>query len=300
MSTKIWALITFTILSQMSVGSFLVLGAVHFFAARKKSTEQADLLTDRALIGIIVALGLGFIASIFHLGNPVGATRAINHFATSWLSREITFGTSFALVAFIFIVLQWRKVSTPTVRNAIAILAGLIGLCFIFSMSNVYMIETQLSWDTPLTPISFFTTAFLLGSLAVVFALVLNYRFLKKKEPDCEEAQCELMLEAVKWISVVAIVLLGVELVAGAIQAAYLSSLPQLDFLAGYGVLFAIRLSLVFIGAGVFGLFLYRNTSSSEAMMTLTTFALAAFGFVLIAEVMNRFLFYATQVQIGI
>jgi len=35
MNVREWALIAFTILAQMSVGSFLVLGVVHFFAARK-------------------------------------------------------------------------------------------------------------------------------------------------------------------------------------------------------------------------------------------------------------------------
>jgi anaerobic dimethyl sulfoxide reductase subunit C (anchor subunit) len=299
MSNETWALIAFTTLTQMSVGSFLILGIVHLFAARKEGVEQADLLTDRALIGIVVALGLGFIASLFHLGDPIGATRAINNFGTSWLSREITFGVTFAVIAFIFIIMQWRKTASPTIRNIIAIIAGLVGLAFVFSMSNVYMLETQLAWNTPLTPISFYATTFLLGSLAVAAALVINNRIVRQRDPDCEEVQCDLMREVIKWIAIASVLLLGVELVVGAVQAVYLSSLGQLNFLGDYGVLFTVRLVLVFIGAGVFGLFLYQNTGSAETTTTLSSFALAAFGFVLVAEVMNRFLFYATQVQVG-
>ena len=46
MTGKEWALITFTILAQMSVGAFVVLGIVHFFAARKAGEDQADRLAS--------------------------------------------------------------------------------------------------------------------------------------------------------------------------------------------------------------------------------------------------------------
>ena len=52
MEVREWALITFSILAQMSVGSFIVLGAVHYFAQRKSGEKQADELSDRALLAI--------------------------------------------------------------------------------------------------------------------------------------------------------------------------------------------------------------------------------------------------------
>ena len=42
MNTHDWALVAFTILAQMSVGSFVVLGIVYFFAARSAGSEEAD------------------------------------------------------------------------------------------------------------------------------------------------------------------------------------------------------------------------------------------------------------------
>ncbi|MBI4787706.1 MAG: dimethyl sulfoxide reductase anchor subunit, partial [Chloroflexi bacterium] len=42
MEMREWALITFTILAQMSVGAFLVLGVVHFFSNRTAGAQQAD------------------------------------------------------------------------------------------------------------------------------------------------------------------------------------------------------------------------------------------------------------------
>ena len=96
MNVREFALITFSILAQLSVGSFLVLGVVHFFALRKAGEAEADRLSDRALIAIWLTLLLGLAASLFHLGNPLNAWRAVGNLGTSWLSREIASGVVFA------------------------------------------------------------------------------------------------------------------------------------------------------------------------------------------------------------
>jgi len=67
-----------------------------------------------------------------------------------------------------------------------------------------------------------------------------------------------------------------------------------------FGVIFAFRLLLAFIGAGVLGMFIYQHSQEPESETALMTFAYTSFVLVLSAEVLGRFLFYATQVQIGI
>ena len=67
-----------------------------------------------------------------------------------------------------------------------------------------------------------------------------------------------------------------------------------------FGVLLTLRLVLAFIGAGVFGFFLYQNAVSAGREKIMGNLIYAAFALVLVAEVLGRFLFYATQVQIGI
>ena len=89
MNTHDWALVAFTIMAQMSVGSFVVLGIVHFFAARRAGPAEADRLSDRALLIIGPVMVLGMLASFFHLGNPINAYNAIGNIGSSWLSREI-------------------------------------------------------------------------------------------------------------------------------------------------------------------------------------------------------------------
>ncbi len=306
MNTREWALIAFTILNQMAVGSFLVLGIVHAYAMRKKGMQQADQLSDMALVSIVPVVGLALIASLFHLGNPINAPRAIANLGTSWLSREILLDLIFAALALVFAFMQWRKIGSFSLRNIIAWIAAIEGLGLIYVMSNAYMLETEPSWNTLATPATFYATAFLLGSLAMGAAFVANYAYVQKHNPGCASEQCELMRDAVRGISISTLVFLGVEFVTLPLYLATLSSAGQaaqsslLLTIGPFSTVFVLRLVLGFLGAGVFGIFLYRNAASAGHEKTLGYLVYAAFALVLVAEVLGRFLFYATRVRIGI
>ncbi|MGD2155908.1 MAG: dimethyl sulfoxide reductase anchor subunit [Anaerolineales bacterium] len=305
MNVREWALIAFTILAQMSVGSFLVFVVVHFYATRKEGIEEADRMGDRALLAIGPVMVLGLLASLFHLGSPLTAYRAVTNLGSSWLSREIFFGVLFAIFGGLFAIMQWRKISTAVVRNVIAWIAAIVGVVFIYSMSRVYILPIQPTWNTLATPLLFFTTTLLLGALTMGAAYVANYAYVERKEPDCADVQCGLMRDVIRWIAVASIILVGIELV---VLPVYLSSLAASSdeavlsaslFVSEYGIVFVVRLILAFIGAGIFGIFLYQNAQSPGRERVLGNLVYGAFALVLVAEVMGRFLFYATQVQIG-
>ncbi len=307
MELREWALILFTILAQMSVGSFVVLGIMHFFVQRNAGAQEADRMTDRALMAIGPVLVLGLTASIFHLGSPLNAPRAVSNLATSWLSREIMFGVLFAALGFLFAILQWRKIGSITHRTVLGWVTALVGLALVFSMARVYMLETQPAWNTISTPVLFFVTTFLLGSLAIGTALVANFMYLKNKEPGCAETQCNLLGGTMRWIAIASIVLLGIELITIPLQTGSLTSsaVPQAVasvamYMNQFGVLFALRLILVFLGAGVFALFVYRNALTTGREQVIGYLVFGAFALVLVAELIGRYLFYATQVKIGI
>src|SRR5512142_550671 len=167
METREWALITFTILAQMSVGAFVVLGIVHFFVRRTAGEDQADELSDRALLAIWPVLGLGLVASLLHLGNPFNAYRAVANLGSSWLSREIFCGVLFAAAGVLFAFLQWRKIGSFNLRMLVGWVAALIGLALIFAMANAYMVPARPAWNLITTPLQFYTTTGLLGVLAL-------------------------------------------------------------------------------------------------------------------------------------
>lgn len=307
MNLREWALIAFTILAQMAVGSFLILGVVHYFAQRREGIQQADRLSDRALVAIGPVLVIGLIVSFLHLGNPINAFRAISNVGASWLSREILFGVLFAAAGAIFAFMQWRKISSPATRSAIAWLAALLGVVMVYSMSNVYQIESMPSWNTPLTTVAFFTTTLLLGALAMGTAFVANYFYLLQRDPECAEIQCRLVHAAMRGIAVGSLVLLGIEVVVVPFQLAALSSgadaaLATAQLYDQYGIVLVLRIALAFIGAGILAMFLYRYATieGREKMRVVSNLTYAAFAFVLVAEVIGRFLFYATHVRIGI
>lgn len=307
MDIREWSLILFTILTQMAVGSFLVLGTVHFWAARRQSPLEADRLTDRALLSIGPVLVLGMLASLFHLGNPLSAPLAVTNLATSWLSREILLAVLFAGFGALFAFLQWRKIGSFTLRNIVAWVAAIVGLVLVYAMAKVYMLETQPAWNTIATPILFFTTALLLGVLAMGAVLVTNYAYLKRKDPSCAEVQCELVREITKGVALTGILLLGVELLVVPLHLAFLAASSNSAAISSaavlfdqFAVMFGLRLALVFVGAGVFGLFLYRMALDPGRELMIGRLIYLAFALVLISEIVGRFLFYASHVKIGI
>ena len=300
-----WPLIAFTILAQLSVGMFVVLGVVHFFAIRNYNSEEAERLSDYALLAIGPGLVLGLLASLAHLGTPIMAFLAVTNLNTSWLSWEILLGVLFAILGGVFAFMQWRKIAPFAVRNVIAWLAAIDGLALVYVMSRIYRQPTIPSWNTVLTTISFYTTALLLGTMGVGAAFVGSYAYFKRKNPDCAEDLCELLERTIRGISVTAMLLLGVEFVVTPLYIAYLAysnatSAAAVTITQTYDVIFIVRLVLVFLGAGLLGVFLYRNTLSIDRVRVMTYLTYSAFILVLIAEVLGRFLFYASYVNIGV
>jgi anaerobic dimethyl sulfoxide reductase subunit C (anchor subunit) len=307
MDVREWALIAFTILTQMSVGAFVVLGIVHFFAAQQAGEAEADRLSDRALLAIGPVVVLAMVVSLFHLGNPLNAYRAVFNLDTSWLSREILASALFAGLGAIFAFMQWRKLATFGVRALVAGLAALVGLFQVYSMAMVYQLPTQPAWNTIATPIAFFATALLLGVLAVGAAFVANYAYIQRTNPGCAEQQCQLLRGALRMFALASVLLLGVELVAAPLQVAYLAAAPQAAARASaelmfgeLGLLFGLRLALAFLGAGVLAFFLYRTALRAGQEGTMGTLAYSAFALVFVAEVIGRYIFYAAHVKIGL
>ena len=306
MNVHDWALIAFSILVKMSVGAVWVLGVTHYLVNRKYGMQEADRLSDRALLALVPVIALAFIASLFHLGDPLNAYRAVTNFGSSWLSREILSGVIFAVLTALFAFFQWRKIGSFLIRNIVAWIAALVGLLFVYSMSQVYMVASQPAWNTWSTPVTFFATTFLLGSLAMGVAFVTTYAYVHSKDPDCADVQCTVMRESVRWISVFSILLVGVEFVVLPIYIATLAggssaAVQSAQLMIGtYGWALTLRLVLAFLGAGVFSVFLYQTASTAGREKMLSNLAYAAFGLVLVAEVLGRFLFYATNVRIGI
>ncbi|MCZ7672104.1 MAG: hypothetical protein M5U34_35760 [Chloroflexi bacterium] len=169
------------------------------------------------------------------------------------------------------------------------------------------MLPMQPAWNTWATPITFFVTTFLLGSLAIGAAFVANYVYLKRKGDANLDVQLGLLRSSFRWIALASIVLLGIELI---VTPLYIGNLAVETNVAAMesvrlmivemGFLLALRLVFVFIGVSLFGVFLYQNAFGEDKTNLISAVAFGAFALVLVAEVIGRYMFYATQVRIGI
>jgi anaerobic dimethyl sulfoxide reductase subunit C (anchor subunit) len=150
----------------------------------------------------------------------------------------------------------------------------------------------------------FYTTAFLLGTLAVGVAFVVNYAFVERKNPESADTQRMLLRGSLRWLAIAAIFLLGVEFMTVPLYVAYLGSSPATAPAAAllthqYVLVLAFRLGLVFIGAGILATFLHRLSLSPGREKIMGNLTYAAFGLVLASEVLGRFLYYAIRMRIG-
>lgn len=167
-------MILFTVIGQMSVGAFWVLGAIHVYGYGKKmSPESVDRLTNTGLYAAGPLLVLGFVAAFFHLGDPVNALNTLRHVGSSWQSREIASGILFGVSGFVFAVSQWCGWFSRGVRQVFAGVTAVAGLLLVVTMAGTYYsVETIPAWHHVGTWVFFFGSAVLTGSLAVGVALL--------------------------------------------------------------------------------------------------------------------------------
>jgi anaerobic dimethyl sulfoxide reductase subunit C (anchor subunit) len=156
---------------------------------------------------------------------------------------------------------------------------ALLGLSLIYSMANAYRLRTVPAWNTWATPASFFTTAFLLGALAVGATLVVN-----------SGAPPGLLRSSLQWITLSAIVLLGVELVVILLWIARLATGQGAALRAAakitqeHSLIFRLRLALAVVGVAVAGVTLLPWGEGAKTGIA----TILAFGLVLASEVLGR------------
>ncbi len=152
-------LVIMLVLTQLSVGAFGVQLLFNHFIPGSLRALLAPVHTWMTLSVGAVAL----LASIFHLGRPQYAYRAVLGLKTSWLSREIVVFCLFALLACIYAFFPTGALAAGVVA------AGLLG---VFCSVMVYKDTRRPLWDSTLTNFKFFMTTMILGGHAILFVSI--------------------------------------------------------------------------------------------------------------------------------
>lgn len=177
-------LVFMLVLTQLSVGAFVVELALQAFGAGSALAEIRPLQATSALFCGLLALT----ASTFHLGRPLLAYRAVIGLRRSWLSREILAFGLFALFATAYAVTVWFQVS-PSISLAtsppltkggqggliptLALLVVVTGLAGVVCSIMIYQCTSRSFWTGSNTIVKFLSTTLILGlatALVTAFA----------------------------------------------------------------------------------------------------------------------------------
>lgn len=187
-------MVIFTVVSQMSVGTFITLGVIQLVLGRRHDRATLERIIAPVLYAIGPVLVFALVVSMLHLGDMLHSFNVVRNFQSSWLSREILLGVSFAAFGFLFAVMEWFGWGSYVLRQAVAGLTAVLGVALLVAESMIYYsLVTVPAWHSWMVPFSFFATAALLGVLAVGAALMVTtlIRARRADQPADQPSQAE-------------------------------------------------------------------------------------------------------------
>ncbi|HDE1190054.1 TPA: DmsC/YnfH family molybdoenzyme membrane anchor subunit [Klebsiella quasipneumoniae] len=273
-----WPLVLFTVLGQCVVGATLISGLVWLELADQREARQRLV---RSMFFIWLLMGIGFLASVMHLGSPLRAFNSLNRVGASALSNEIASGALFFAVGGFWWLLAVLEKMPAALGKIWLVITLLLGLLFVLAMTRVYQIDTVPTWYTGYTTSAFFLTILLSGPLFAALLL--------------QMAKVDVNGWFIAGLSMAALVISAAVIV---MQSAGLSTIHSsvqqaASLLPNYGRLQALRLILLALGLGCWLCPLIRRQPPRAVGL------LAGLVLVLIAECIGRGLFYGLHMTVG-
>lgn len=139
-------------------------GAFATFALLELLGQQLSPLS--AILPLAIAM-IALAAAPMHLGRPIHAYRAIKNWKRSWLSREILGLSVFAGAATAYAGALFLDLPFTKLLSLGALGAGCLG---VLCSARIYMVKARPSWNSNFTISDFFLTAAILGPRIVLAA----------------------------------------------------------------------------------------------------------------------------------
>jgi Fe-S-cluster-containing dehydrogenase component/DMSO reductase anchor subunit len=196
-----WPLILMLVLTELSVGAFLVGLLLDHFASDAGMAEVRGIHAAGALAFGVLALA----ASTLHLGRPLYAYRAVVGLRTSWLSREILAFGLFAGLAAAYAASVWWSESAGAPPRGIETILGVAvvgtGIAGVICSIMIYQCTGRALWNGASTAVRFLLTTLVLGfAVSLWMALTAAAFGLGPTAPevmsDFGEAQCRGLIAA--------------------------------------------------------------------------------------------------------
>ncbi|EPB4369255.1 MULTISPECIES: dimethyl sulfoxide reductase anchor subunit family protein [Citrobacter] len=272
-----WPLVLFTVLGQCVAGALIVSG-YGWLTAKDERVKQRIV---RSMFFLWLVMGIAFLASVMHLGSPLRAFNSLNRIGASALSNEIASGSLFFAVGGLWWLVAFLGKMPATLGKIWLLLSMLLGLVFVYAMTNVYQIDTVPTWYNGYTTLAFFMTMLLSGPL---FAALL----LRAAGVSCSPARFAGISVLALLVTVAVVVLQGLSL--GEIH----SSVQNAGALVpDYASLQVWRILLLVAGLGCWICPLVRRKEPSVGGLALGLVS------VLAGEIIGRGLFYGLHMTVG-
>ena len=158
-------LVVMLVLTQLSVGAFVVAAVASLFL-------DAPALAAFEPVHTITALAVGLAAlaaSVFHLGRPLYAFRAVLGLRTSWMSREIVAFGLFAPAAIAYAATS--VVDIGALHDALGWAVAALGVLGIACSTAIYHATRRAWWTATTTGFKFFMTAVVLGLATTIVTM---------------------------------------------------------------------------------------------------------------------------------
>ncbi|HDR2451744.1 TPA: dimethyl sulfoxide reductase anchor subunit family protein [Enterobacter ludwigii] len=272
-----WPLVIFTVFGQCVAGALIVMGLVWL-------TEKDDAVKTRlvrSMFFLWLVMGIGFLASVLHLGSPLRAFNSLNRVGASALSNEIAAGSVFFAVGGFWWLVSVIGKMPPALGKIWLVVSQILGVVFVWAMTRVYQIDTVPTWYTGYTTLGFFLTLVLGGPLFA--ALLLRVANTTYKSTFAASVSVLALLACVA-----VIVLQSNDL------ATIHSSVQQASaLLPDYGALQIWRIVLLAAGLGCWLCPLLRRQEPKALAL------LAGVVLVVVGELIGRGLFYGLHMTAG-
>jgi anaerobic dimethyl sulfoxide reductase subunit C (anchor subunit) len=294
MRAKDLPLVFFTLFVQAAVGSFLALAVLSRGIARGIENVVLDDVAEASSVSIFVLLVVGVIIATGHLSKRTKAHLAVGNLGSSWLSREALLGLGFGLSTVFFAVANFLNPS-PLIQDLGAVAGSILGLALVYCISRLYMLRTVPAWNTPATPMSFFTTTLLLGLVLVGLELTIVYFV---AEPF--ERQYLRIAGILEQIGILSMALVGVQVFALRLSLFYSKKNPGFPSVSHHRRMLTMRVILSAAGTAIFWIStigLVGDIESSPLALSLMTLGTAL---VFTGEILGRFLFFALYKRVGL
>lgn len=152
----------FTTLAPIGAGSYL---AIAILLLSTSLEYEALRKVDRACLVPLIVTIAGFVASIFHLANPLHGVWAFSHVGHSPLSNEIAVGAVFLILAAAFTILALAGKLSVSARRPFSVVVAAAAIVFAVFTGLAYHMETIPSWSSVFVPIQ--TAGFAIAGGAV-------------------------------------------------------------------------------------------------------------------------------------